>query len=71
MISVPTGSVFFVTPFLIREFGLPPSNPQFTTVPSGIFTSNQNQEWGFINSTFVTVPFKTSGFVSSYVAAKA
>ena len=71
MISVPIGRVSFVTPFLIKEFGLPPSKPQFTTLPSGSFTSSQNHEWGFIISTLVITPWRTIGFELSNVAANA
>src|SRR5207244_149827 len=43
LISVPTGKVVLVMPFLRRFVGGPPSIPQLVTVPSGPLTSSQIQ----------------------------
>src|SRR3989441_546727 len=69
LISVPTGKLVLVMPFLNRLVGGPPSIPQVTTLPSVPFTSSHSQEWGLINSTFVIVPCKLIGRFSSNAAA--
>ena len=45
-----------VKPRRNRTFGVPASNAQFSTLPSGFFTSICSQTWGLIHSIFVMVP---------------
>src|SRR5690242_13008759 len=44
---------------------------QFSTVPSGFFTSTCIQVWGFTHSILVMVPLKLTGLLASNSAAKA
>src|SRR5258705_5293147 len=69
LISVPTGRLVLVMPFLSRFVGGPPSTPQFVTVPSAPLTSSQIHARGFTSSTLVTVPCRLIGWFSSKAAA--
>src|SRR5688572_28328742 len=69
LISDPTGRLALVTPFLNRLTGGPPSRPQLVVAPSVPFTSIHTHECGLTSSTFVTVPCRLIGLVSSNAAA--
>src|SRR5688572_25989390 len=68
LISDPTGRLALVTPFLNRLTGGPPSRPQFVVTPS-LTTSIHTHECGLTSSTFVTLPCRLMGLVSSNAAA--
>src|SRR5262249_21722613 len=70
-ISVPGTNDSLVNPRRNRTFGVPASIAQFTTVPSGCFTSICNHVWGLTHSIFVIVPLKFTGLFASNSAANA
>ena len=69
--TVPGNKDFRLKPRRNKTFGVPASNAQFSTFPSGCFTSMCSQTWGLTHSIFVTVPFIVTGLFASNPAAKA
>src|SRR5260370_1931603 len=69
--SVPGSRDSLVNPRRKSTFGVPASTAQFSTVPSGFFTSTCIQVWGLTHSIFVMVPLKLTGLFASNSAAKA
>src|SRR5262245_28612866 len=68
---VPGSRASFLKPRRNKTFGVPASKAQFSTLPSGFFTSTSSQTWGLVHCILVTVPSNLTGLLASNSAAKA